>query len=725
MLISSCVNRSLNNINIKKDKGSLNIGVNKVSAPQRADNTTLPVFNYGYGSMWNSLSLLQAGSLSNKLSFKGKSNSDIETSNRISELEKNYKKETKIFRLNNGEKAEYEIYKQNKERGNIGYPARKKGTEELYWVKMGEKVVNSELAAAKFYRLIGEKVPEITKITDESGNVGILKKFIPDYNIILHYTAGKEKLYSGIAMDLLLGNGSFLYNHNSIICNDEAIRYNLENVFGKTFFNEEGVYTNFVKEIGDITNFTGINSALEDITIDDVLNSFKKVVELKDEDITDVLDEYNLSQYKETILKRKEYLTDIYRYINYHYEKSDYTTANLLIGGENYALSNMIYNTGNEKDLNSIEEYLDSDFKSSISYLFLKEEIKQQRQLIQTKPDVLERRMTTKEFWNFIENSRIKINEDGEWEYNVPEEEIPELKKQYGEANTHYIVNALKTNYNFLNTAKKLTNLMNIGGGRYVDFWKDNFTTLLISYYLLNDSKNIIFNNIPKLEDEYADIIMSPIVKKPNPQEYDLIEELKRNSKVYNEELTSNRYSPNYIISKKNKEKINRTSEILNKYKTKAPITVYRGDTLNILNIFKTESGELLGDKIKKVMRSENPEENSKKIIEEVLNSDYVGHQERYTSCALFKDALVGSAFSKGYVIWELDVPEQTPCSFLESSNFSGSYISECELLIERGANIRLIDIYYDENNYKWLLRAKIESITPDDIIKENTRKNG
>ena len=225
----------------------------------------------------------------------------------ISKLEQNYSKsEIKIG------KNSYIKYENSQMGSNPAFWAKDANTGELYYIKHAETSHNflksehleSEHIANKLYNLVGIQTPQ-TELCELTNGVKALKiKYSNGMKNISEF----KQVHSGFATDAWLANWDALIDNNTRIVNGRlfkldcggSLRYRAQGKL-KPDFGEK------VKEI--VTLVDGHNyqakQVYESISHQDLINSFKKVCSLTDEQINATVKDRTLAS---ILIKRRDYM---------------------------------------------------------------------------------------------------------------------------------------------------------------------------------------------------------------------------------------------------------------------------------------------------------------------------------------------------------------------------------------------------------------------------------
>ena len=227
----------------------------------------------------------------------------------ISKLEQNYSKsEIKI-----GENT-YIKYENSQMGSNPAFWAVENNTGELYYVKFAEsgdahktEHLLNEITASKLYNLMGIKTPEIQlNLRKNVNDLNALKiKYTPEMSYITDY----KQVHSGFAADAWLANWDSLIGNNTRIVNGKLFKLDCG---GSLRYRAQGkLKTDFGEKVKEIVTFVdGHNyetkKAYENISHQDLINSFKRVCNLTDKEIESTV--HHDSLLSSLLIKRRNYM---------------------------------------------------------------------------------------------------------------------------------------------------------------------------------------------------------------------------------------------------------------------------------------------------------------------------------------------------------------------------------------------------------------------------------
>lgn len=212
----------------------------------------------------------------------------------------------------NGEEITLEAYKGTKRGSNEGFFAYDKRGEKLFYVKLGEKQSKSEVFASKLYKLTGANVAEMELFTDENGKTGLLSEYIPNLTPI---KTGNKLANTDFGADVWLANWDAVCSSNLQTDGEKGYRLDYGGALEYRALGAKKTFGYFPTEITTLIN-PEINNRSARIfatmTREDVINSFEKVINCKNEDIEYITKKYcseNQEEMYNTLIKRKEIMS--------------------------------------------------------------------------------------------------------------------------------------------------------------------------------------------------------------------------------------------------------------------------------------------------------------------------------------------------------------------------------------------------------------------------------
>ena len=144
----------------------------------------------------------------------------------------------------------------------------------------------------------------------------------------------------------------------------------------------------------------------------------------------------------------------------------------------------------------------------------------------------------------------------------------------------------------------------------------------------------------------------------------------------------------------------------------KEPIKVFRTDTFHILSNVKTKNGTNIN--LAQIMQDA---EGNPKLVNEVR--EFVADNEISTKQAAFLSTSLNNNIAdffgfnnrdKNNIIWEMTVESGSKGVYLEAFNANNVLSRENEFLLQRGANIKISDVVFDDKNGIWKIKANVST---------------
>lgn len=611
---------------------------------------------------------------------------------------------TQTFNID-GKQVPFEILNGTQGGSNKGYYVINKLTGDLYYAKFGGSQGKTELLANKLYKMAGLDVPEFTPFNDQSGTFGTLSKYIPDLQSVTSPTA---KASEGFGMDALLANWDVvgLANDNLLKTPDgKIIRLDAGGTF---FYRAQGAnkpYTAIPTEVTTLLN-PAINSKSAQIfgsmTRDEMINSLNKAVNIKDSEITKLLEDMGLTQYKEALLKRKKFLKFMLDEMKNTPQGSD-STLSYMNKINNKALNKFVENAKSLDDLEDVKAALfyikDSNVKNNLI-----NKIKAREKYLQAiAPKV--QSLSTVQVQNLVAKNGFTLDSYGSYSKKLDQATKDKMFQQYGSyAST--LISKIETPLNS-NDLECLKLMLNVGNGKYISMWQKDMNALVQLYQNIKESG--VFTNLSQMPPAKWDAIFNIAKAQPiTAAQLDAIIDYKGCGYMSINGALTNKKKMGVKLSNSMQSAVDDIQSYINTQVLKEPITVYRGEGPEVLESVKLANGKTLAQAMedaKSAYLKSNPKDETliKNLINDVLNNNYVATQERFMSTSLLK----GHGFS-GTINWELNVPKGSKGVFLEGINVHGSCQTECELLLQKDSKITITDIDYDYSSDQWKLKGSV-----------------
>lgn len=225
----------------------------------------------------------------------------------LNELKSKFK--TSFVKING---KEYTKFDSSQMGSNPAFWCKNEETGELFYTKIARSEkqfgqLESEYIASKLYNLAGFKTPKVELVELENGVKGLISKYEPG----LAKIEDLKSAQSGFAVDAWLANWDSLISGNTLnqqgvlvkLDNGGALRYRAMGEFKQNFGNK-------VEEL--LTLIDGRNkkatNAYGSMSINALINSFKKVTTISDNAIYEVVSDRELAQ---ILINRRNYMTKV------------------------------------------------------------------------------------------------------------------------------------------------------------------------------------------------------------------------------------------------------------------------------------------------------------------------------------------------------------------------------------------------------------------------------
>ncbi|MBR1754221.1 hypothetical protein IJ732_05225 [bacterium] len=195
---------------------------------------------------------------------------------------------------------------------NPAFWATNDSTGELFYIKMAGSSsktahLQEEVTATNLYKLAGLNAPDVEMCKLQDGSMAMKSKFTPGLSEIKN----SKDVHEGFAADawlanwdsLLWGNTQVKDGHSFKIDNGGALRFRAQGAPKPNF----GDRVNELTTLVDGRNWQS-TSMYNNISHEDLVNSFKRVCNIKDNDIKNLVKDKDLAQ---TLIARKAYLSDV------------------------------------------------------------------------------------------------------------------------------------------------------------------------------------------------------------------------------------------------------------------------------------------------------------------------------------------------------------------------------------------------------------------------------
>lgn len=605
---------------------------------------------------------------------------------------------------------EFEIFNGTQAGSNKGYYALNKDTGELFYAKVGDSLssqTKTEVLASKIYNLAGIDAPELTTFRAFDGTQGLLSKYIPELEVV---SEADRAVNEGFAMDAFLANWDAVCSDNTLKTPDgKVVRIDVGGTFD---YRAQGAKKPFTSVVDEITTLAdpSINPVSAEIfstmTKEDLINSLKKVVDIDDNDLIELLQKEGMEQYQDVLLKRKQYLAD---FLQTAQDTSDegLSTLEYLRKVKNETYKTTIDNAATTKELQEIQDSINSNVKDIETKKLLQEQLDSKKIAFESAASTtVKRQITSETTSDLLQKSCFVLDIDDNYYCNLPKGFEEVVESQYSPTVSEKIITSLKKPLT-QNDVETITKLMNVCDGKYLDLFEENMLETVSFYRTLNsdpygDSVGTFFYNFDKYTDNQWDAIMNTFKTKATGDQVSAIASYKSSSHEINNALSDKLIDSDYVINAKTQSKIDSITSYIDTQAISEPITVYRGEGYEVLGSVDID-GEKLSDLMKEAADSGDIDKINA-LIDKVESNNYTATQERFMSTSLYQ----GASFEDRPVIWELECPEGTKGACLEGLNVKAVFNNECEFLLQRDSKITITGISWDGS--QWHLNGIINN---------------
>lgn len=615
---------------------------------------------------------------------------------------------TKTFNVN-GKQVAFEVLHGTQGGSNKGYYVINKETGELFYAKFGGAQGKTELLANKLYEMAGVKVPEMTSFKTQEG-VGTLSKYVPD---LTNVTQATSKAHDGFGMDVLLANWDVVgagYDNMLKTPDGTIIRLDAGGTFDYRAQGKNKPYTTIPTEITTLLN-PSINPKSAEIFSNmdrsDVMSSLQKVTSLKDSEITQLLENMGLTQYKEPLLKRKKFLKTMLEEMK-NTPRGNLSMLEYMQRINNTTMAKFIDTAKTKGDLEDISlalQYVNNpqvkaDLQNRINTKL--NEIQQNAPAPKTLSEI--------QVVNLLQKNGFAKNYKGELLLQLGNDDKNQLVKRYGSSQATYIIKKLETPLSG-SDIKNIQMIINQSAG-FINVNQLDPQRLVLLYQSLKQGASGVFTHNAKhmTPSKWAAILNIAKEKPITAAQLDAFNDYKGSSSSINGALSA--LAAHKPISPATKAQIDAIQSYINTQKLPETVTMYRvegywgfGNPYGCLGSVKLSNGQTLDQALEAAVKK-GPA--AIKAFEKAINIDgvrYTATNERFTSASL---APADPSAGSGRIVWELSVQKGSKAAFIEGNNFTGSLSSECEMLLQKDSKFVITGIKWDENIKKWRVKAKV-----------------
>lgn len=633
-----------------------------------------------------------------------KVNTDPVISKKINELRKKASSITSQTFNIDGKPVQFEILHGTQGGSNKGYYVINKETGDLYYAKFGGPQGKVEALAAKLYNMAGVDAPELSLFNSPDGK-GTLSKYIPELSPVKSATAAVN---DGFGMDVLLANWDVigLNNDNLLIGpGGKAVRIDAGGTFNYRAQGSNKPFTSIPTEITTLLD-SGINSQSAKIfskmTREDMIKSLNKAVSLKDSEITKLLEDMGMTQYKDTLLKRKKFLKNMLDEIKATPQGSK-SMLDYMNGIKHTTMEKMIDSAKSVDDLVDFKQALQYTNDKAVKQKLLDKIEARQKYLESVNPTPKLVQLSDVQVNNLLVKNGFVKDSYGNYTKKLTATEKQKLYDAYGSYGSQ-IISKIESPLS-QQDIKNLTKMINMSGGKYVSMWQKDMNALVQLYRNMEHSQ--IFN-LGNLKPEHWDAVFNIAKTKPiNADQIEALAYYKGSGYMnINDALTAQKKSGK-PLTQDVKSKVDKIQEYINTQVVKEPMTVYRKEGTEVLASVKLPNGKTLEQAMadaKAHYYKTNPHDDT--LIEQVKNwvkkGNLVATQERFMSTSYSPNVWSGDLH------WELEVQKGSKGVFLEGVNVKGHNQGECEFLLQKDSNILITDI--DFKNGHWELKGSVSN---------------
>ncbi len=254
---------------------------------------------------------------------------------------------------------------------------------------------------------------------------------------------------------------------------------------------------------------------------------------------------------------------------------------------------------------------------------------------------------------------------------------------------------------------------LNIADGKALKH-SEHFDNLLISFLILKDNGLYPrFKELVQQNSAYMDLVLNYATSPAQISDVNYLNSYKRNpNSPVNEYLRYVETNPEKKIPAGIQEEIDILTKYIDTQTIKEPIKVFRTDTFHILSNVKTKNGTNIN--LAQIMQDA---EGNPKLVNEVR--EFVADNEISTKQAAFLSTSLNNNIAdffgfnnrdKNNIIWEMTVESGSKGVYLEAFNGNNVLSKENEFLLQRGADIKISDVVFDDKNGIWKIKANVST---------------
>ena len=229
-----------------------------------------------------------------------------EAFNFLKYIDEKYKTKETEFTLASGIKSTFKEYIGSKMGTNAGALVKDKKTDTLYYAKFGGKQSKVEVLASKLYKMAGINTAEM-KLIKSNNTIGLISKYLVGSQSALK---GTKDVYKGFGMDAFLANWDAVISGNIREYNGQTYRIDMGGSLDFRAQGEKKYFNGIVTELKTLLEPSREAAYFyEGMTHSDLIDSIQRVVDIKDSDLIELLKNEGMTEYKDVLLQRKQYMT--------------------------------------------------------------------------------------------------------------------------------------------------------------------------------------------------------------------------------------------------------------------------------------------------------------------------------------------------------------------------------------------------------------------------------
>lgn len=564
-----------------------------------------------------------------------------------------------------------------------------------YSVAFGGKEATLQVMTSELYALGFNNLKLVTKkITDENGTEGVVNSKLSAKNLDKSVKLG---------MDGFLGNTS------------KSEKLNFSGAFDIDSNNEKKSFTFIPDEFDEI-----LDNGSDLYSHKNLVKAFSTIANLKDEDISAILKKYNYDkQYGEVLSKRKEFFANMLDVMKKEPLPDGVSVKDYLNNVKVKVMKNKIGETTDKRDIiayqKSIDKISDTNTKIELQKLLNEKNTAlttRDNNVIPVTPVSMKDLESGLETFGYKKGTR-KINtttgekEETYYVKDFTEKERAYFKEKYGE-NADKVMNRLKE-FNDSQLDWLVLRCINQRAKSGVNFLesKESFYDLMTLSFTMND-----VNGKRSYDAALYSVIVDSNSKQPDKAETEAITMYKGDDYWQINNSLTKQHTKDLDIPPRVKNMVSNLTNYLNKASTAKDITTFRGEGYEIFKSIKLSNGQSLGETMEKIA-AEIPKDGNisdetrtkiNELISQVQDNNYTATQERYLSTSA--DSKVAKRFGQVSLILNLPAGSKAVC--LDAVNMNGKYSGEAEILCQRGSQLQISDIAFDETKKRWTITANV-----------------